>query len=419
MRLKTILNSGLNFKCFCIGKSEFNEKKDSIIVEIKARTNSKPVCSICGTSSPGYDSLPERLFEFVPMWGLRVFFRYAMRRVSCPRCQRVVVEKVPWSDGKNHFTNHYAAFLASWAKELSWKSVAEHFHTSWQTVCAAVECVVDYGLTHRKIDSVTALGVDEIAWHKGHNYLTLVYQIDPGARRLLWIGENRTQGTMSSFFADMAMWKADFSAQIKVICSDMWKPYLKMIAKHLPQAINVLDRFHIMQKFGKALDKVRSEEAKRLRQAKQPPLLSKTRWCFLKRRENLTEKQGFKLNALLKMNLRTVKAYLLREQFQKLWEYRSPGWAGKFLEQWCHAAIFSRLEPMKDLARMLTAHRPLILNYFRAKKQFNSGIVEGLNRKINLTIRKSFGFRTLKIAKVCLYHQLGELPEPDFAHKFW
>ena len=119
MRLKTILNSGLNFKCFCIGKSEFNEKKDSIIVEIKARTNSKPVCSICGTSSPGYDTLPERLFEFVPMWGLRVFFRYAMRRVSCPQCKRVVVEAVPWCDGKNHFTNHYAAFLASWAKELS------------------------------------------------------------------------------------------------------------------------------------------------------------------------------------------------------------------------------------------------------------------------------------------------------------
>ena len=297
--------------------------------------------------------------------------------------------------------------------------MAGHFHTSWQTVCSAVESVVNYGLTHRNLDSVTALGVDEIAWHKGHNYLTLVYQIDPGARRLLWVGEKRTQETMNSFFADMTKLKADFSAQIRVICSDMWKPYLKMIAKHLPQAINVLDRFHIMQKFGKALDKVRADEAKRLRQAKQPPLLSKTRWCFLKRRENLTEKQGFKLNELLKMNLRTVKAYLLREQFQKLWEYRSPGWAGKFLDQWCHAAIFSRIDPMKDIAKMLTAHRPLILNYFRAKKQFNSGIVEGLNRKINLTIRKSFGFRTLKIAKVCLYHQLGELPEPEFAHKFW
>lgn len=254
---------------------------------------------------------------------------------------------------------------------------------------------------------VSALGVDEIAWRKGHNYLTLVYQIDSGARRLLWIGEQRTQATMESFFKDMAMLKPGFAAQIKVICSDMWKPYLKVIAKHLPKAINVLDRFHIMQKFGKALDKVRAEEAKRLHKEKQQPVLAKSRWCFLKRKENLTEKQSFKLRELLKMNLRTVKAYLLREQFQKLWDYHSPGWAGRFLDQWCHAATCSRIEPMNDIAKMLTTHRPLILNYFRAKKQFNSGIVEGLNRKINLTIRKSFGFRTLKIAKICLYHQLG------------
>jgi len=419
MRLKTILNFGLKFKCFCIGKSEFDEKGESIIVEIKPRANSKPLCSVCETPSPGYDTLSERLFEFVPLWGFRVFFRYSMRRVSCPKCKRVVVEMVPWSDGKSHFCNHYAAFLASWAKELSWKSVAEHFHTSWQTVCSAVEWVVDYGLTHRTIDMVSALGVDEIAWRKGHNYLTLVYQIDSGARRLLWIGEQRTQATMESFFKDMAMLKPGFAAQIKVICSDMWKPYLKVIAKHLPKAINVLDRFHIMQKFGKALDKVRAEEAKRLHKEKQQPVLAKSRWCFLKRKENLTEKQSFKLRELLKMNLRTVKAYLLREQFQKLWDYHSPGWAGRFLDQWCHAATCSRIEPMKDIAKMLTTHRPLILNYFRAKKQFNSGIVEGLNRKINLTIRKSFGFRTLKIAKICLYHQLGELPEPEFAHKFW
>ncbi|MEI3004111.1 MAG: transposase [Victivallales bacterium] len=116
---------------------------------------------------------------------------------------------------------------------------------------------------------------------------------------------------------------------------------IQIIAKHLPQAIMVLTAL-ISGNFGRLFYKNWSEEAKRLRQAKQPPLLSKTRWCFLKRRENLTEKKGFKLNELLKMNLRTVKAYLLREQFQKLWEYRSPGWAGKFLEQWCHAAIFSR-----------------------------------------------------------------------------
>ena len=419
MRIKTILNNGLKFKRFYFGKACFDEKKENIFVKIIARSNSKPLCSACGTPSPGYDTLPERMFEFVPMWGYRVLFLYAMRRVSCPKCERVVVEKVPWSDGKNHFTKHYAAFLADWAKEISWKRVAERFRSSWQTVSAAVEWVVGYGLEHRSLDNVNALGVDEIAWHKGHNYLTLVYQIDAGMRRLLWVGEKRTQATMKEFFTDMAAMKPDFATGIKVICSDMWKPYLKIIARKLPQAINVLDRFHIMQKFGKALDKVRAAEAKRLREEKQPAVLSKSRWCFLKRKENLTEKQGFKLKELLKMNLRTVKAYLLREQFQKFWIYKSPAWAGKFLDQWCHAATHSRIEPMKNLAKMLQNHRELILNYFRAKKQYNSGIVEGMNRKINLTIRKSFGFRTIKIAKTCLYHQLGELPEPQFTHKFW
>ena len=120
--------------------------------------------------------------------------------------------------------------------------MATHFHTSWQTVCSAVESVVNYGLTHRNLDTVTALGVDEIAWHKGHNYLTLVYQIDPGTRRLLWVGENRTQETMNSFFADMTKLKADFSAQIRVICSDMWKPYLKIIAKDR-QSTQTEDRY--------------------------------------------------------------------------------------------------------------------------------------------------------------------------------
>jgi len=419
MRIKTILNNGLKFKSFYFGKAWFDEKKENIFVKIIARSNSKPLCSVCGTPSSGYDTLPERMFEFVPMWGYRVLFLYAMRRVSCPKCNRIVVEKVPWSDGKNHFTKHYAAFLADWAKEISWKRVAERFRSSWQTVCSAVEWVVAYGLEHRCLDNISALGVDEIAWHKGHDYLTLVYQIDAGMRRLLWVGEKRTQATMKAFFADMAILKSDFAANIEVICSDMWKPYLKIIAKTLPQALNVLDRFHIMQKFGKALDKVRAAEAKRLKAEKQAPVLSKSRWCFLKRKENLTEKQSFKLQELLKMNLRTVKAYLLREQFQKFWVYRSPAWAARFLDQWCHAATHSRIEPMKNLAKMLQNHRELILNYFRAKKQYNSGIVEGMNRKINLTIRKSFGFRTIKIAKTCLYHQLGELPEPQFTHKFW
>jgi len=390
-----------------------------IIITVNSRSNSKPVCSNCGNPGSSYDTLYPRQFQHVPFWGFQVFFEYSMRRVNCRHCNRVIVEKVPWSDGKNHITHYYAKYLASWAKLISWKEVAERFRTSWQTVAKAVEEFVEYGLKHRNIEGITAIGIDEVQWHKGHKYLTLVYQIDAGCRRLLWIGEKRTQKTLLRFFYQFGKIEKGFASGIEVICSDMWKPYLKVIAKKLPAAIHVLDKFHIMQKFGKAIDKVRASEAKRLKEQGGEPVLAKSRWCFLKRKGNLTEKQSFKLKELLDINLKTVRAYLLKEQFHKFWEYKSPAWAGKFLDSWCHAVMYSKIEPMKDVAKMLCSHRELILNFFRAKKQFNSGIVEGYNRKINLTIRKSFGFRTFKYAEIALYHQIGELPEPVYTHEFW
>ena len=109
---------------------------------------------------------------------------------------------------------------------------------------------------------------------------------------------------------------------------------------------------------------------------------------------------------------------MLKEDFQQLWEYESPTWAGKFLDEWCRQVMRSRIEPMKKIARSLRSHRPLILNYFHAKKQFSSGIVEGLNNKAKLTMRKSYGFRTFHVLETALYHALGKLPEPDVAHKF-
>lgn len=138
----------------------------------------------------------------------------------------------------------------------------------------------------------------------------------------------------------------------------------------------------------------------------------------VKRPENLTDKQTVKLSELLKYNLRTVRAYLLREDFQRFWEYRSPAWAGKFLDEWTRRAMRSRLEPMKKVARTLRNHRPLILNWFRAKGEVSSGAVEGLNNKVKLVTRKSYGFRTANVAKLALLHNLGRLPEPQHTHRF-
>lgn len=418
MRFKTILNECCKFQHFVIIDSNFNESKTHIEVQLQARKNSKPICSVCGVKGPGYDRLPEKKIQFIPFWGFQVFLVYAMRRVNCPACG-IKVEKVPWADGKHTLTHQYAKYLADWAKEMSWTAVATRFRTSWQTVYRSVSMIVAYGLANRCITDVEAIGVDEVQYKSGHTYMTLVYQIDKGARRLLWVGKDRTKATLRRFYADM--WHVDrkFRKNIKVVCSDMWKAYLHVIKEKIPDAIHVLDRFHIMQKFGKALDQIRAQEAKRLKAEGKDPLLKNTRWCILKRKFNLTKSQKGKLNELVEMNLNTVKAYLLKEQFHKFWEYKCPTWAGKFLDTWCELAEESKLDPMIKVAKMLQNHRELILNYFRAKKEFNSGIVEGMNRKINLTVRKAFGFRSFDVMQTALYHQLGKLPEPEFTHKFW
>ncbi len=218
MRLKTILNQCCKFKSFVFTETRFDEKKESIIITILPRVNSTPLCSQCARSAPGYDTASEpRLFEFIPFWGFHFYFEYKMRRINCPYCQRIIVEKVPWADGKNHLTHYYCKYLAGWAKDISWKGVAERFHTSWQTVHKAVESIVQFGLEHRQIDNVEALGVDEVQWQRGHKYLTLVYQIDHGCRRLLWVGKKRTQKTLLRFFFEFNGIDKDFSRRIKFI----------------------------------------------------------------------------------------------------------------------------------------------------------------------------------------------------------
>ena len=143
-----------------------------------------------------------------------------------------------------------------------------------------------------------------------------------------------------------------------------------------------------------------------------------SRWVFLKRVWNLTKKQAVKLKELLKYNLQTVRAYLLKEAFQHFWDYRSVGCAKRFLQKWCGKVMRSRIEPLKKVARTLRSHEELILNWFRAKGAMSSGVVEGLNLNVKLSTRKAYGFRTYEAVEVALYHRLGKLPEPEFTHRF-
>jgi transposase len=199
LQVKTILNALQHFPGFVFQDIRLQRLRDGqprcleIVIEPHAGIPAR--CSHCRKPAPGYDQLPRRSWLFVPLWGLVTWFVYAARRVHCPE-HGVVVEHVPWSEGKRPVTMAMMCFLSRWARRLSWRETARAFGTSWECVYRSVEWFVEWGLEHRKLANVRSLGVDEIHWGRSKgadNFLTVIYQIDGHCRRLLWVGKRRTQ----------------------------------------------------------------------------------------------------------------------------------------------------------------------------------------------------------------------------------
>jgi len=422
MHVETLLRrvhpiTGFSYETMRLAGARGSER---LCCPIHPHRRNRPLCSVCGTTGPTYDRLPARTFQMVPLWGIPVLLLYAMRRVSCSQCQRVVVERVPWAEGKSPMTTVFLVFLASWAQVTTWKEVGTRFHVGWDAVYRAVAWVVAYGKANRTLDNITAIGVAEIQRSHGQRYLTMVYQIDAGCRRLLWIGRGRTKQSFTPFFT---WFGTERCAKVRCFCTDMWKPDLDLIAKHAPKALNVLDRFHLVAKLGLAVDEVRRKEMAQLR-AKGTDVLVRTRWIWLKKPVNLTGKQRRHRRELLanpvNLNLKTIKAYFFRLDLDRLWTSTIPENAGAFLDDWCRRIMRSRIKPMMAMAmaKSFRVHRPLILNYFRACKVFSSGVVEGLNNKAKVGMRRAYGNRSDDVLEVALFHQLGARPEPTVTHRF-
>ncbi len=184
-----------------------------------------------------------------------------MRRVDCRHCERVVTEQVPWSDGKSPTTLTYRWFLAAWARRLSWSETARIFKTLWRSVFQAVQFAVYWGIANDPRENVESNGIDEIAWQEGHSYLTLVYQLDAGKRRLLYVVRDRAKESLEGFFRQMGRERGE---RIKYVVSDMWHNYLEVV-----------------------IDEVRRSEVREMSEAGYEPILKKSRWCLLKRPEIL------------------------------------------------------------------------------------------------------------------------------------
>ena len=388
-----------------------------IEVHVEPHAQSRPRCGHCLVLCPGYDRLEERRWMFVPLWGLATEYVCTPRRATC-RVHGVVVEHLPWNAGKQRITTAAMGFLARWARRLSWRETARVFGTSWETVYRSVEWFVEWGLAHRQLTGVESIGVDEIHWGKGKpggGFLTVIYQIDRHCRRLLWIGPRRTQASLRSGLQALG---PEVIKGLRFVCSDMWKPYLNVISRQVGHALHVLDRFHIAGHVNQAVDQVRRAETGRLQGQPRAQRLKHMRWQLLRRGTRVRGQARIKLHQIVRSKLATGRAWILKEAFQHFWTYHSTRHAAAFLQSWTSRALRSRLAPMQKVARMLRRHEALLLNWFRAKGELSSGAVEGLNNKIRVVTRRSYGFRTYRAMEVALYHNLGHLPEPEVTHRF-
>jgi transposase len=424
LQVKTVLNAIQHFPGFVFQDIRLHRHRDGrakeVEISIEPHEGIPAKCSRCLQPAPGYDRLPERTWLFPPLWGLKACFLYAARRVECAT-HGVVVEHVPWSDGKRPVTIAMMCFLSRWARRLSWRETARAFHTSWECVYRSVEWFVQWGLAHRSLKDVQSLGVDEIHWGKSKRadqFLTLIYQIDSHCRRLLWVGKRRTQATLRRGLAALG---EEVVQGLRFVCSDMWRPYLNVLALKAGQALHVLDRFHITSHLNQALDQVRRAESARLRAAGSASAepLKNMRWKLLRRHSRVRGKARRQLGRLLNTKLTTARAWALKDLFEHFWTYKSVRCAGQFLDFWTWRALRSRIEPMRKVARMLRSHEELLMNWFKAKGELSSAAVEGLNNKIRVVTRRSYGFRTYHAMEIALYHTLGKLPEPgEFTHTF-
>lgn len=403
--METFIRKALRLKAHTVVRVEEDEGAVQLVVHLDRLGHRRLRCGACGLEAPraAPTRRPARRWRDLAMREHVVELVYAPYRVWCRRCG-LRVERVPWADPWQRVTHALARAVATLARVLDWTSVATHFRLNWKTVAATVEGAVLWGLAHRRWAPLHVLGLDEVSRRKGQQYLTIAYDLSRG--RVIWVGRDRTTATMARFFAWLGPRRA---RAIHTVCCDMWAVYIDAIRTHLPAATIVFDRFHLSQHLSRAVDDVRRETWRRMA-GREKAEFKRTRFLWLTNPENLQRAERTRLSALLRLNSPIVKAYLLKEDLRRFWDYRSTAWAAGHLRQWLWRASHSRLGPFQKLARMLRTHLAGVLAWTRIR--VTNGALEGMNNKVKVISHRAYGFQTSWAYIANIYHGCAGLPLP-------
>jgi transposase len=419
VKVSTILNTTQRLEGFVYENTRLCRGRGDLRIEVDVRSHKQRAakCSQCQCPAPGYDHLALREWVGIPILGVAVRLLYAPRRVTCPT-HGVIVEHMPWNEGKNTLTVPMMVFLAQWARRLSLKEVGVVFQVGWHRVFQSVAWVVQWGLKHRTLTGLVGVGIDELHWGKGQRnkaYVTLIYQVDKYQRRLLGVVRGHAQKDLRRGLRGLG---EAALASVRYVCSDMWKAYLKVIPQWFPGAVHMIDRFHVTQLLNQAVDKVRRTDMAAMKGRPHAKRIKGLRWTILRRFSRVRGRARQALTRMMSTRLATGRAWQLKEAFLHFWSYRSTRCAREFLCAWVSRAKRSRIRPMQKFATTLQRHEPMLMNWIQARDEIMTGAVEGLNNKCRVVTRRAYGYRSFAVLEVMLYHTLGKLPMPELTHRF-
>lgn len=375
---------------------------EEVSVKVEPKLGTSFDCPKCAKPCAGYDKR-ERRWRHLDTCQFKTILIAQVPRVNCTQ-HGVLQVRVPWAEAGSGFTALMEAVVINWLRAMaSIKSVAKQLRISWDEVDGIMQRAVERGLLRRKALPVLRLGVDEVAFQKRHEYVTVVNDID--RTQVLYVGDDRTRSTLDDFYRSRT--PAELKA-LKAVAMDMWKPFIHSTLDHVPHADQKIcfDKFHVASHIGAAVDCVRREQHRTLK-AQGNDSLKRSRYLLLTSKDNLSDDAKDTLKKIHAASRRVARAWSLKETARSIWLYLQRPNTEKAWRGWITKAMRSKLEPMKKVARMIREHLWGIVNA-TVKRTTNAGS-ESTNAKIRRIKLAACGFRNRERFKNAIYFHLGGL----------
>lgn len=382
---------------------ELSVKDKRVDIHLVHPTGATWRCPHCERELACHDHTPQRTWRHLDTCQFQTVLHARLPRVKCPE-HGVTQVAASWAEPHSRFTLLFERWIIDVIDQCSALSGAcALLGISWDQALGVMQRAVTRGRARKSAEPIKHMGVDEKAFRKGHSYMTVVCDLDAGT--VEHVAEDRTSESLGEYFKSL---EDEQLSGIEAVAMDMWPAYIKATLEHVPLAADkiVFDRFHIVKMLNEAVDQVRRQEHKALRKEGDDTLTG-TKHLWLYGRENVPDKRAEQFDQIKDLNLKTARAWAIKETLRDLWDYRSPTWARKFFAKWFGWARRSKLEPIKKAALTLKRHLHNILTY--CKHRITNGVAEGLNSKIMGIKRKARGHRNKENFKTAIYFFCGGL----------